>query len=105
MHVSAIILRDDWVDKVRPIIEPYLLPASARLNNLPVLYATEVVSDGQFFSVRPDVENGKFIPLIRIPVFAVLMVFEASNESLPVGFADEEAATSVYGLGHLILGS
>ena len=47
-------MRDDWVDKVRPIIEPYLLPASARLNNLPILYATEVVSDGQFFSVRPD---------------------------------------------------
>ncbi len=102
--ITAVVLNRQWADEMRPIIKPYLLPASAGLNNLPVLYATEVIQGGFFVIVKPEVSAGEFQPLISIPSHMVTMIFESSKESVSAGFVGEQPEESLYGLGHLVRG-
>lgn len=103
--ISAVVLQPQWADEVGSIIKPYLLPTSASLNNFTVLYAWEVIYDGPFLVVKPEVEDGQFQPAISIPLGAIITIFEANKETLSARFVREDSEVSEYGLGHLIKGA
>lgn len=97
----AVALSRQWADEMASIIKPYLLPSSTTLDNLPILYAWEIVLNGPFLIARVRREDNGSPAAIHIPMSFVMLVFETDNERMQIGFIDK-SPESKSDLSHLI---